>query len=417
MNSREDLRLGRMWRGEKPSAIARVHFGALWLGAVLAAALYVGSVAAAEPVSEDASSPAPPMIGEKAVVSLDTPLGALSYTPGRGLRIGSTGVTIGGFVNIKAEHEEEDGAEFTLDSLNLFLIHDYFARFRTVAELQLKDIFAADEETSGTQDFAFDVRRLYGDFSVADALHLRAGTFLTPVGRWNLILSPPLTWTTEPPLIIEETFFDATTTGLMLHGSTGAGEGRLSYSLFSQLLDPLEDDPELDPADNSAGARLEYSLGTGRAFGMTYLAADRDGEWSHLGGLHVFWQHRPFELLGEFLYQDGSGLLPRGDDEEDGENGEDEEGEEENGTNGGRPSGPQWGSYLQGVVELYHPFYLVGRYEHFDPPSPRPRLNLFTIGGVYKPLPFMALKVEYRFADRTAEDNPEGVFASFTTLF
>ena len=37
-----------------------------------------------------------------------------------------------------------------------------------------------------------------------------------------------------------------------------------------------------------------------------------------------------------------------------------------------RPDSAQWGTYLQGVLEVYGPFYLVGRYEHFDPPFPEP---------------------------------------------
>jgi hypothetical protein len=37
---------------------------------------------------------------------------------------------------------------------------------------------------------------------------------------------------------------------------------------------------------------------------------------------------------------------------------------------------------------------------------------------VFKPFPFMAVKVEYRFVDRNPdEDNPEGFFSSFTVLF
>jgi hypothetical protein len=368
------------------------------------------------------------------VGALDTPIGSLAYTPGRGLRAGDIGLTVGGFTNLVGQHEEHVGGEFAIDTLNFFLIHDYFARFRTVAELQLDDLFAADQERTGTHDFAFDVRRLFGDLTVSDLLHVRAGTDLTPVGRWNLILTAPLTWTTEPPLIVEETFFDPTTTGVLLHGSAPTGDGRLSYTLFSQFLAPLEDNPDIDPADHTAGARLEYALGPGRALGATYLATDRDGEWSHLGGLHVLWQQGRIELLGEVLYQEGSGLLvadeedvePEPDDEEDGED-EDEEEEDDEEEAGGRVvsraarlaphASSQWGAYLQGVVNVSGPFYLVGRYEYFDPPHAAAPLHLFTPGAVYKPWPFMALKVEYRFTDRRDADNPQGVFGSFTTLF
>jgi hypothetical protein len=366
-------------------------FGAfkLWIEAqarLLAATLVVFFVLGGPVDAAEEASTAPIEIGESPLLTA----GPIEYRPGRGLRLGPSGAVIGGFTNIKAEHTKEDGGEFAVDKLNFFLIFDRYTRFRAVAELQLKDIFAADKERAGTRDFAFDVRRLFGDFVLDDELRVRAGTFLTEVGYWNLILAEPLTWTTEAPLIIEETFFQATTTGLMLHGSRGVGVGQIGYSLSSQFLKPLEDDPDLDPPDYTGGARLEYSAGAAWSVGASYQAADTDDQWTHLGGLHAQLQHERGELLGEFLYQDGDGL-----------------------------DSSQWGAYLQGVFAFHPPFYLVGRYEHFEPVSGEgePALNLFTAGWVYKPFPFMALKIEYRFCDKEPEDDPEGLFASFTTFF
>jgi hypothetical protein len=332
--------------------------------------------------------PEPLAIGEAPLLTL----GPLEYRPGRGLRVGSTGFVIGGFTDIKAETTTDSGGEFSLDLLNFFIIFDGLPRFRAVAELQLKDIFVADEQHAGTQDFAFDVRRLFGDYSIADELHVRAGTFLTPIGYWNLILAPPLTWTTETPIIIEETFFQQTTTGVMLHGTTGIGDGLFGYSVFSQFLQPLADDPDLDPPDYTAGLRLAYDPAPGWSLGSSFQAAEADGEWSYLGGPFLFWQPRYGEVLSELYAQGGDAL-----------------------------SSNQWGMYLQGVVEVYRPFYLVGRYEYYAPPSPDDPFNLFTFGAVWKPFPFMAVKVEYRFVDRTVEaeniDNLQGFFASFATFF
>jgi hypothetical protein len=137
--------------------------------------------------AEDEPSPESTELGEAPILSA----GPLEYRPGRGLRLGSSGGVIGGFINVKAETTEEAGGEFALDNLNFFLIFDRFTRFRAVAELQMTDIFVADEDRAGAHDFAFDVRRLFGDVTIADALRLRAGTFLTPIGYWNLILAPP----------------------------------------------------------------------------------------------------------------------------------------------------------------------------------------------------------------------------------
>jgi hypothetical protein len=73
--------------------------------------------------------------------------------------VGSTGLVIGGFTEVKAEDTQAAGGEFSIDLLNFFLIYDYSPRFRAVAELQLRDIFLTNKERTGTQDFAFDVRR------------------------------------------------------------------------------------------------------------------------------------------------------------------------------------------------------------------------------------------------------------------
>jgi hypothetical protein len=326
----------------------------------------------------------PAELGEEPVASV----GPFRYRPGRGLRVGETGLVIGGFANIKAEHTDESGSEFTIDGLNFFFIFDYFSRFRAVADLQLKDIYSADDEHSGTQDFAFDVRRLFGDFTVADELHVRGGTFLTPVGYWNLILAPPLTWTTEAPLIVEENFFEQTTTGLMLHGSIGLGPGQLGYSVFTQFLDPLEDDPELEPPDHTGGLQIAYDILPAWTVGLSFQAAELNDQWSYLGGLHGRLQAQRVELLAEALFQDGEDLEEF-----------------------------QWGAYLQGVLEVRRPFYVVSRFEHYEPDE-QGAVNVYTIGGVWKPYPFMAVKIEYRVGDDKFDDEDlNGVFASFTTLF
>ena len=47
----------------------------------------------------------------------------------------------------------------------------------------------------------------------------------------------------------------------------------------------------------------------------------------------------------------------------------------------------QWGAYARGVFNVWGPFFLVGRYEHYDQPSPNPTLNILTGGAVWKPFP------------------------------
>lgn len=370
-----------MDRGGGIARKARTAFRALVLASVFACppAVIADEAGDIEPASEALA------LGETPLFSI----GSVEYSPGRGLRETRSGLVLGGFVNVKAEEADEGGAEFSLDTLNVFLIFDRFDRLRSVAEIQLKDIFSADDAEVGFQDFAFDWRRLFGDFTVSDELRVSVGTFLTPVGYWNSILATPLTWSTERPLISEEIFFQETTTGVMLHGASDLADGQVAYSMFTQFMDPIEDDPELDPPDHTGGLRLQYRSGAAWAAGVSYQAAGESSDWTHLGGVDFFWQRGRGEILAEAMYQQGEGL-----------------------------DSAHWGGYLQGVVEMVEPLYLVGRYERFDPESPMRAFNVFSVGATYKPYPFMALKAEYRFADPVPEeDNPQGLFTSFTTLF
>src|SRR6185436_5015342 len=121
--------------------------------------------------------------------------------------------------------------------------------------------------------------------------------------------------------------------------------------LFSQVLQPLEDDPDLNPPNYTAGLRLTYDMGPEWSGGATYQGAETGEGWTHLGGIHLRWQPRRGEVLSESYVQDGSAL-----------------------------GSPQWGTYLQGVLQVHGPFYLVGRYEHADLNEER-AVNVFTLGG------------------------------------
>ena len=79
-------------------------------GAWLPLVLLLAAPAAAQELSSAAGS----TLGEAPILTV----GPVEYRPGRGLRLGSTGLTVGGFTNIKGEDTEESGGEFSLDLLN-----------------------------------------------------------------------------------------------------------------------------------------------------------------------------------------------------------------------------------------------------------------------------------------------------------
>lgn len=138
-----------------------------------------------------------------------------------------------------------------------------------------------------------------------------------------------------------------------------------------------------------------YTLGRGLRFdsmgltlgGFTTVKAETTNEAVELT-YDFYWQLARGEILAELIHEEGR--LARIS---------------------------QWGAYLQGVYDLSERFHLVARYEYFDPASDDPAVNLFTLGGVFKPLSFMALKLEYRIVGNVASNASEGLFTSFTTLF
>jgi hypothetical protein len=327
---------------------------------------------------------------EPEAFGFDTPFGRLSYQAGRGLRVGNTGLVLGGFATAEVERLEGGESNGGVDGVNFLAFMDPVPYLHLFTELELEQLAELESGQKGVRSAPkLEINRLYLDFGARDALNVRFGKFLTPIGRWNVTRIEPLLWTTSEPLIVEEVF-DETATGAMLHGSVFPPGGALSYSLYGTFLDPLNVDPDEHPAKHNAGAHLEWASLRGWTVGASYFAAQlQNGEWNHLGGADLLWQpHRRVELSGEVLGGEGS-----------------------------REDGPLWGLYAQAVVETVRTFYLVGRYERFDPPGVKRAVNLFDLGLAWTPVPYLRFKADYLIADHRDELAEPGLRLSFSLLF
>lgn len=351
------------------------------------AAVLVAALATASGVSRAAAPPlAPVEAGEEPIASWSTPLGALRYVPGRGLQVGDTGLTLGGYTNATLRRDEGSEASFNLEELSLFVIYEPLSRLRFFSELEYDDVF--DIDTSGdseSREESATVERLYLDFGLSDAVNLRTGIFLTPVGRWNVIHAAPLVWTTSRPLSTRIPF-DPNVTGAMLSGAFFPENGVVTYSLFDQFAGPIEGNPDFDPADHSVGARVQYDAERGWSVGSSYVAARRDGCWRHLGGIDALWSLPPIEVMGEAVADAGEG------------------------------GAPQWGFYLQPVLAVSERLALVFRYEHFAPAGSPPQVNVLTMGFAFRLLPTVVFKSEYQVVDRSTPVAPAGLRASIAVL-
>lgn len=310
----------------------------------------------------------------------------LEYTPGRGLRVGNTGIVLGGYSSVEVNRDEGEPVEFLFEDLSFFVIFQPLGRFSFFSELEFEDLFSIDSDgDAGSPDGRFEIERLYGDFRFDDRLELRAGKFLTPVGRWNVIHAQPLVWTTSRPLVTEAPF-DENTTGLMLRGSVA--RGKVTYRLWGQFTNQLEPSPQIVQSDRSGGARMQLDLLPTLSIGGSYLSFRSQGEWFHLVGADALWRSGRIEWMSEASFDTGAGS-----------------------------SGSQWGLYSQIAVRAIGRVYAVGRYELFSPRGSRRRLNQVILAAAYRPRPFAIFKIEYQLADRSSDLSEPGFRSSFALLF
>jgi hypothetical protein len=326
--------------------------------------------------------------GDAPLLTLPSPVGELRYTPGRGLRVGDTGLTLGGYANLNVSRDEGGPGNFSIDDLSLFVSWDPTERLHFFSELEVEDLVDVADNGERTAP-TLTAERLYGDFTLSDGLSARVGKFLTPVGRWNVLHAQPLVWTTSRPLVTELPF-DPHTTGAMLFGSLFPSRGTLTWSLYGQFDGQLDRLPSPQEAERSGGARLEYAPGPAWSVGGSYLAfrAAEDGGWRHLTGVDTLWRHGPYEVMGEV-----AAVEPRTGD------------------------GKQWGLYLQGVRETVPHLFVVVRYEHMERPASFAPVNIGVLGLAWKPVPYVVVKGEYLFADHRADESPPGVKMSLAILF
>ncbi len=353
----------------------RVLLFALLL-AVRAAAVY------AEPFGAEPS--------EAEALAADTSIGRIEYRPGRGLRLGDTRITIGGFATSEAERLQGGEASGTLEGPHFFLSFDPLPSLHLFSELEMGDLATAATDQEGVRShLGFGVARAYGDFSASDALNVRFGKFLTPIGLWSPVPAEPFVWTTSEPLIVEDVFNDSQT-GAMVLGRTFLPSGAFSYSFYGSFLDPLDPDPGEMPPRYAAGTYLEWANLDGWLVGASYYASEaHTGPWHNLGGIDGLWlPNERIELSAEAVFGEGT-----------------------------RRNGALWGLYAQAVAETVDTLYAVGRYEHFDPPGGGPSINLYDVGLTWIPVYYFRFKVDYSFADHRDDLAEPGFRASLSLLF
>jgi len=315
----------------------------------------------------------------------------IDYRLGEGLRVADTGFSLGGYATVSYENLPNAPARTALDNLSLFVWWQGEGRWKFFSEFDYENVLASNSSGQEGEDHYLAIERLYLDYDVTDFATLRAGKFLTPIGRWNLIHATPLVWTTSRPLITTRTF-PTNVTGLMLYGTLPSVANGLEYTLYASQGDEIRPNPVLDPFYEVFGAHAIVPVPLDGQVGISFAdfeQEDSPDEKKRLLGLDYVWSRDRYEFSAEGVYRfSGNGRF-----------------------------WDEKGAFGQLVVPLSEKAYAVGRYEYFHPALETEATQLFVAGLNYRVTPAIVLKAEWVGSKNNHIAAPEGFMSSLSILF
>jgi len=294
----------------------------------------------------------------------------------------------GGYTSVGVVIPRNDTAEVALNEISLILSWENDSRFKFFGEFEIEHpLIWNDSHGLTTRDAYVDLERLYLDYNLSEKLNLRAGRFLTPAGRWNLLHAAPLVWTSTRPLATSR-LFPSSINGLMLYGSVPWYDHAFEYTFFAETLkDQIEDDDEI-MYKNVGGAR--FTLNNSFNPGLTLMAFTEDipSEPDYrMVGVDFTKHIGAWELSGEAFQRFTS-----------------------KSNNGGS------GAYLQSAYPLGHEWHLLTRLEVFDRPDTG-SAERWLVGVTKRLKPNQLLKLEFVGGSGENPDSPRGFISSFAVLF
>lgn len=314
------------------------------------------------------------------------------YRPGQGWTVPGTNISIGGYAAVDYRNLTGSPASLAIDNLSLLLHWEGEGRLRLFAEVSVENplVYESGSGQLKGQSYAA-LERVYGDYLYSDAIKLRVGKFLTPIGRWNVIHADPLVWTTSRPLITERAF-PTNATGAMVYGTVAVAGRQFDYSVYGSIGSEWRPNPRLDPFSEAYGAHVATSVSTRSELGLSLVSFEQRssvGEHRKLVGLDYSWSRERVELSAEAAYR-FSDAGSRFDEK---------------------------GLFVQGVIPLSRHWYAVARYEFYDPAGSAPDISLRLLGLAYKPAPWLVMKLEARDGVHLSAFAPAGVQASVSVLY
>ncbi|MDO8960788.1 MAG: hypothetical protein Q7V02_01700 [Methylophilus sp.] len=295
---------------------------------------------------------------------------------------------LGGYSSAGVEIPRTGTANAFVNEVSLILTWENDSRFKFFGEFELEEPLKWNSNQGlTTRDAYFDLERFYFDYNLSEKLNLRAGRFLTPAGRWNLIHAAPLVWTSTRP-ITTRLLFPSSVNGLMLYGSVPYKDYAFEYTFFAEgLKDQIRDDNEII-YKHVNGAR--FALNAPINIGMTLASLQEDKPLSatyRMLGLDFVTHLGNWELSGEGFYRI---------------------------TNKGNDGGS--GAYLQSAYHMGNEWYWLTRVETFNHPNSG-SAERWLVGATKRLKPNQLLKFEFVGGSGELPESPRGFISTFAVLF
>jgi len=300
------------------------------------------------------------------------------------------GFRLGGYTSAGVTVPRDADAKAAINEISLILTWENDSRFKFFGELELENPLSWDDDNKlNTKQSYVDLERFYLDYNFSEKINLRAGRFLTPAGRWNLLHAAPLVWTSTRPLATSQ-LFPISTNGIMAFGAVPIDNSALEYTLFVETLkDQINDDDEIK-FGNVKGARLAF--GQEANFGLNLMSFNEktiSNPAYRMLGFDFITHYKGIEFLGE--------AFQRWDTHN---------------KDGGS------GAYLQTAVPLplTHNWTGIARVETFHRPN-EGHHQRWLIGTTWRMKPTQLLKLEFTGGSINQPESTRGFLASFAVLF
>ena len=299
---------------------------------------------------------------------------------------------LGGYSSAGITLHRDQEAEAAINEISLILTWQNDSRLSFFGELELERPLAwNDSDKFSHKESHLDLERLYFDYNLSEKVNFRAGRFLTPNSRWNLLHAAPLVWTSSEPLTVSELFPEGTN-GIMLYGALPLNNGALEYQVFGELLEDQEQEEDELKFEHVRGARISYKNQSELGLSLLSFSEKAINSASYrMVGLDFVTHIKEVEISGEAFQRFNT----------------------ENKDGGS-------GAYLQTAVPLnsvgLNDWYWITRLETLQRPD-ESSTERWLFGATWRVKPTQLLKLEFTGGSKEQTESPRGFSASFALFF